>query len=485
MISRPHLASSSVFVAVLVSAVMARAEDSSVPTNSPAALTNAGFIAPSKAELSAAAAQLTALQTQLAEVDQRARAAEARAQVAEQKVAAVAALPTTDAGESGFVLRSRDGGWALRLKGLVAFDGKAFGGDPALGSSDGFVLRKLRPIFEATALQWVDLRFMPDFAGSRATVVDAYLDVRPAPWFKIRGGKFIAPVGLERSEQDAALPLIERSLTANLTQVRDVGVVVYLDPLKGFVHLEAGVVNGGPDNQNLDSDNNKGKDAVGRLLFQPFALPALAGLGALGLGISGSTGVHRGSASATNTGLGSFVTPGQNAYFSYLASATDPTAVVYADGLHRRLNPQVFYYGGPLGVLAEYTLSQQQVTRNGASARLTHKAWHATANFVVGGKPGLNGVTVIDRFAPLDGHFGAIELAARYGQFQLDSASFPVFADPGKSARGAHELAAGLSLYFNRNFKLSFDYDQTTFQAQNAIARQDERLFIGRTQFIF
>jgi phosphate-selective porin OprO/OprP len=138
-----------------------------------------------------------------------------------------------------------------------------------------------------------------------------------------------------------------------------------------------------------------------------------------------------------------------------------------------------------LGVLAEYTLSQQRVTRNGASERLTHKAWHATANFVLGGKPGITGVTVIDKFAPLEGHFGAIELAARYEQFQLDSASFPVFADPGKSARGAHELAAGLSLYFNRNFKLSFDYDQTTFQAQNAIARQDERLFIGRTQFIF
>jgi phosphate-selective porin OprO and OprP len=438
---------------------------------------------PSGALVQVSQDQLVALQTQLAQVEERARSAEQRATVAEQKVAAVASAPVVGVGDKGFLLRSPDSSFALRLKGLVAFDGKAFTGDPAASAGNGFVLRKLRPVFEATVLSWADLRFMPDFAGGRVTIVDAFIDVRPATWFKIRAGKFIAPVGLERNEQDTELALIERSLTANLTQVRDIGVVAYLDVIGGLLRLEGGVFNGGPDNTNLDADNNKQKDAVGRFLVQPFK--PIPHLGALALGIAGSTGTHRGAARADATALGSFVTAGQQAFFQYLTSATDPTGNVYADGVHRRLNPQAYYYVGPVGVLAEYSLSQQDVTRNGATTRLTHRAWHATANAVYGGKPSINGVTVTDKFAPSEGYFGAIELAARYGAFFVDENAFPTFADPVRSARSARELAAGLSLYFNRNFKLSFDYDRTTFDGLAGFARPTEQLFIGRTQFLF
>ena len=451
-----------------------------------ATLTEASLTAPAPAG-AASSAQLLGLQAQLAQVEQRAASAEQRAEVAEQKVTVAASAPVVGVGDKGFVLRSPDNAFAVRFKGLLAFDGKAFTGDPAASNSNGFLLRKVRPIFEATVLDWADLRFMPDFAGSRATVVDAFVDVRPTSWFRIRAGKFIAPVGLERNEQDTELSLIERSLTANLTQVRDIGVVAYLDVAGGLLRLEGGVVNGGADNTNLDTDNNKQKDAVGRILIQPFSAPSLARLGALGIGLAGSTGVHRGLAKADGTALGAFVTAGQNTFFQYLASATDATAVVYADGLPRRLNPQLSYFVGPVGLLAEYTLSQQRVTRNATPARLTNRAWHATANFVVGGKPSFKGVTVTDRFAPLEGHFGALELAVRYGQLTVDADAFPIYADPTKSARAARELAAGASLYFNRNFKLSLDYDRTSFAGLEgaAFARADEQLFIGRTQFLF
>jgi phosphate-selective porin OprO/OprP len=486
---RPLRVSSLVFLLALPAlSAVAQEPPTSVAANNQAELTRASLTGTSGAEATAvSSSQLLALQAQLDQVQQRAARAEERAQVAEQKVAVVAVAPVTTAGDKGFVLRSPDNAFAVRFKGLVAFDGKAFTGDPAASAGNGFTVRKLRPVFEATVLNWADLRLMPDFAGSRATVVDAFIDVRPTSWFKIRAGKFIAPVGLERSEQDTELALVERSLTANLSQVRDIGVVLHLDPLGGFLHLEAGVVNGGGDNTNLDSDNNKQKDAVGRFLFQPFRLPSLARLGALAVGIAGSSGVHRGAARADGTALGTFVAAGQNTFFQYLASATDATAVVYADGLHRRLNPQAFYYLGPVGLLGEYTLSQQRVTRNATSARLTHRAWHATANFVIGGKPSINGVTVTDRFAPAAGQFGAIELSARYGQLKVDPDSFPVFADASKSAARAQELALGASLYFSRNFKLAFSYDRTSFDGLTgtALARSDEQLFIGRTQFLF
>jgi phosphate-selective porin OprO/OprP len=472
---------------LLLGALPAQAQE---PAARPAlaAATTSAPLSPGGGE--AASPPYLALQAQVAEVEQRARSAEARAQAAEQKVEAVGRTPQVGADGTGFLLKSSDGDFVLKLKGLVAFDGRAYTGDAAAANNNGFLLRKIRPIFEATVLRWADVRFMPDFAGSRLVVVDAFVDLRPTSWLKIRAGKFIAPVGLERNEQDTEVVFIERSLTSNLTQVRDVGVVAFADLFGGFVHLAGGAVNGGADNANLDSDNNRGKDLVGRIWIQPFKLPALSGLGALTFGLSGSTGTHQGSAGADQTGLAPFVTPGQTTFFQYLSSAGDPTAVVHADGLHRRLNPQLFYYGGPFGLLAEYSLTQLQVARGDSSARLTHRAWHVTPSVVFGGRPSFNGVTAIDRFAPSQGHFGALELGARVGQLGIDGDAFPTFADPVKSARRALEVGGHAAYFFSRNLKLSFDYERTTFDAAPladgaSFARRDENVFLGRTQFYF
>jgi phosphate-selective porin OprO/OprP len=122
-----------------------------------------------------------------------------------------------------------------------------------------------------------------------------------------------------------------------------------------------------------------------------------------------------------------YVTPGQTTFFQYLSSATDPTATVHADGLHRRLNPQAFHYGGHVGVLAEYSITEQRVARGDGSTKLTHRAWHVTPSVVLGGKPTFNGVTASDRFAPGDGHFGALELGVRVGQLTVDEDAFPTF----------------------------------------------------------
>jgi phosphate-selective porin OprO/OprP len=482
-------ASSSIAVALLIAGVTppARAQDTSVAS---ATTTTTAATAETQVAAELSGSQYLALQAQLAQVEQRARSAELRAQDAEQKVSAVGRAPLVGADGGGFALKSPDGSFALRLKGLVAFDGRAYTGDGAAANGSGFLLRKIRPIFEATVLNWADVRFMPDFAGSRLVVVDAFVDLRPTSWLKIRAGKFIAPVGLERNEQDTEVVFVERSLTANLTQVRDIGVVAFADIAGGFIHLAGGAVNGGPDNANLDSDNNRGKDLVGRIWLQPFKLPALSHLGALTLGLSGSTGTHRGTTAADQTALSAYVTPGQTTFFQYLSSATDPTATVHADGLHRRLNPQVFYYGGPVGVLAEYSLTEQRVVRGETSTRLTHRAWHVTPSVVLGGKPTFNGVTAIDRFAPSEGHFGALELGARIGQLTVDEGAFPTFADPNRSAHQAFEVGGHLAYFFSRNLKLSVDYERTTFDPAPgvdaaAFARKDESVFLGRTQFYF
>ena len=45
-------------------------------------------------------------------------------------------------------------------------------------------------------------------------VFDAYADIHPAPFVRLRAGKIKAPLGLERLQGDQDLALLERALTS-------------------------------------------------------------------------------------------------------------------------------------------------------------------------------------------------------------------------------------------------------------------------------
>jgi phosphate-selective porin OprO and OprP len=440
--------------------------------------------------------QLASLEDRLYALEQRARSAEARADLAAQQVQEVRAVravdasaddPVVGANDKGFVFRSADSSYALKLKGLVAFDGRKYLDDPAAVDGDGFLVRKIRPVFEVTVLKLADLRLNLDFAGGQVVVVDAYVDVKPTSWFKIRVGKLTPPVGLERLQQDAELAFIERALTGNLTAVRDVGVQLSVDLAGGFIHTDLGLFDGAPDNAMIDLDHNQGKDLAGRLWLQPLRLPSLAGSGELALGIAASTGTRKGQALRDRTALVPYRTGGQTVLFQYLTSDTVPADIVRAEGRHERLNPHLFFYRGGLGLVGEYSLSRQRLVKGTEAARLTHRAWHGTLSYVLGGKATLNGAVVGNPFDLDKGQLGALELAARYGEITFDRDSFPVFADPLRSARKARGLSGAASWYLSRNLRLSLNYEHTIFVAASeaGFGRPDEKVIFGRTQFVF
>ena len=106
------------------------------------------------------------------------------------------------ADEKGLSVRSADGAFSFRLKGVMQVDGRWFLADRALDDRDTFLIRRARPIVEATVLDLVDVRLMPDFGDGRTQLFDAYIDVRPRPWLRVRLGKFKPPIGLERLQSD-------------------------------------------------------------------------------------------------------------------------------------------------------------------------------------------------------------------------------------------------------------------------------------------
>ena len=68
------------------------------------------------------------------------------------------------------------------------------------------------------------------------------------------------------------------------------------------------------------------------------------------------------------------------------SSLPTPTPRGVANGQHWRLSPQGYYYYGPLSLMGEYVISDQEV-RNGAhSADLQNKAWEISGGWVLTGE---------------------------------------------------------------------------------------------------
>src|SRR5262249_43961695 len=151
----------------------------------------------------------------------------------------------------------------------------------------------------------------------------------------------------------------------------------------GIVRWEAAVYNGNPDGAQLDVDSNHAKTFGGRLFVQPFNGESLRWLGRLGLGVAFSSGNEKGS--ATNPALGTFRSAGQLAILNYITSTTDANATVFALGRHTRVNPQLYYCDGPVGLLAEWIHETQDLGTGRGSGTVNNSAGHVTLSVAVGG----------------------------------------------------------------------------------------------------
>ncbi len=427
---------------------------------------------------------VTALQTRLDALDQRTRALEAeRARLLAQpppSAARPAASATAD--DSGFALTSADKRYQFRLKGQIQFDGRRFFGDSSLESSDTFLLRRVRPIIAGTLFGLTDFMVVPDFGNNTAALYDAYLDTHPWPWLRLRVGKFKGPVGLERLQSDNDLVFLERALDSNLSSQREVGIQLWGDLASGLVHWDAGIVNGNPDGSINDVDVNHAKSFAGRLFLQPFALEPLRRAGRLGVGIAASTGNEKGS--PTNTALGAFKSAGQQTIFSYLTGGANNT--VFALGRHTRINPQLYYYVGPFGLLAEWLKEYQELSNGAGTGAVNNQAGHVTASVVIGGDESFEGPKPRHPLSIADGTFGALEIAVRYEWLDIDDTAFSTAADPAKSVTKAQDVGGALNWQINRNLKVGGDYLESWFGGGlKGGTRARETVLLGRFQAYF
>ena len=111
------------------------------------------------------------------------------------------------AGPTGFSFESADGANVIRFRGNLAVDGRWFMDHNTPESDDTFLFRKVRPYIEGTIDNDYDFRFMPDFAGGKTIIVDAFVTARILPWLAVQAGKFKGPVGPRAPAAGSIQPL--------------------------------------------------------------------------------------------------------------------------------------------------------------------------------------------------------------------------------------------------------------------------------------
>jgi phosphate-selective porin OprO/OprP len=397
-------------------------------------------------------------------------------QQAQQQSAQVAQLmkpgPTVSAGAEGFALQSPNTNYVLRLRGYAQADGRFYFDDRANKATDTFLMRKVRPVLEGTLARDFDFRIMPDFgngASSSTLLQDAYIEWHYWPWLKVRVGKYKPPVGLEQLQSDTDLLFVERGLPSDLVPQRDVGAQVSGSLFDNTVTYAAGIFNGVVDSGIADLAGWDSKDGAARIFLQPFWNTGIAPLQGLGFGAGGTYGFA--DVSSTTTNLPIYKSVGQLQFFSFDSGVT-------LDGQQIRGTPQAYYFWGPLGLLGEYTVSQEAVRKGTVADTLRNNAWQIEGGFFLTGEtasyrasPYASGLTPRHPFDLRSGGWGAFELTARYGRLELDHDAFSKtpaaaglrFADPTKNAQEAREWEVGLNWYLNRNIKWMFDYEETDF----------------------
>ena len=128
----------------------------------------------------------------------------------EKAIEKAKAAPRVTAGREGFLHRPT--AFTLRLRGYPQSDARFYSRRPRNRGADTFLLRRVRPLLEGTIFRFVDFRLMPDFGSGTTVLQDAYVDLKFAPRFKVRAGKFKGPVGLERLQSALDIPFVERAL---------------------------------------------------------------------------------------------------------------------------------------------------------------------------------------------------------------------------------------------------------------------------------
>jgi phosphate-selective porin OprO/OprP len=396
--------------------------------------------------------------------------------------------------DNGFILRSKDKDFSLRITGQIQADYRAFlDGEDAV-DIDSFFIRRARLGIEANMFKYYEFRFLPDFGLGKTVLEDAYLNIHYWDQFEFEVGKFKQPFSYEQLIQDRFVPTLERSIIDQLVPQRDEGVMVhgyklFEDRFDYGVAVSNGEING-------DMDTNEHKDFNGRVVLRPLNSPEFWPIfHLLQPGLSGGVGVEQEPVMPST-----LKTPAGVPWFKY-------DATVVADGVRWRISPELSYFYRGLGFAWQYYRQEEELRPSaippGYKFRrdVPTEGYYFLLTYLLTGEQRTTYSEPIKPLRPFSPYHplscaGAWELVWRISRLEVGDNVFAPgpanLANPATNSRAATELTAGFNWYLNEWVRMQVNYEHAWFQDPVLLGTNpktnltlDSDAFMLRWQIIF
>lgn len=379
--------------------------------------------------------------------------------------------------DEGFTMVGEDD--SLKIGAWMQNDVRVFfKGNP---NRDQFLVRRARLDFRGSLENIFGFRVMGEFEGDNGTnaanLKEGWLEYNQFPAFRIKVGQFKEPFSLENLYGDLWLDFLERPMGTNFIRPeQDLGLMFFGKLFTQHLEYGVGIFNGSGTNV---AENNDDKDVAARLAITPFATSTSRWANHLTL--AGS--VTYGKQSSTLDGTGP-TTPGGTRFFTFDNSTAGNDVTVAATRL--RYGADLEWIVGPFSLKGEFSRSRLPNVTFGGVARVWNlTGLHGQMTYVLTCEEKSTQKSVSPRhpFNPKEGHWGAVELAARGELVRADQG----IIDAGFAA-GTDDLwsvSGGVNWYLNRHVRWVTNYVYTRFNdaVAGAGAKNTEHALLTRIQF--
>lgn len=360
-------------------------------------------------------------------------------------------------------------GMLFKIGGRINAEAAFFEGDRSIENArgiefrDGMELRRARFQMDAVLYKYLEFKAQYEYAGGDTDFRDVYLGIRKIPYIgTIRVGQQKEPFNLEQSGSTNDTPFIERSSASSLNRQRNTGLRV-LNTHNKRLHWSIGVYRTADEFGNARDQNSGDYNFTGRIAGLPYK------------NAEGDIYLHLGFAYSRRRPLDE-----QQRYRdrprSNLAPRTVDTGVFAAEYLD--------LYGAEASlVVGSFNLQGEWVysfVDGPSGARDRFYGYYVQARFALTGEvwkyqSSDATFTGIDPKKPFDiekGHWGAFELALRWGYIDLDSDEIR----GGKSG----DITAALNWYPYRRVRAMFNWVKSNLQGVDELDA-----FVMRFQIVF
>lgn len=368
--------------------------------------------------------------------------------------------------DEGMKLKSEDGNFKLQIGGSVFNDWGWFDQDDDIETFigdqvDGTEFRKARIFMKGDIYKNIEYMVEYDFASAgRPGFKNVYLELKKIPYVRhFRAGHFKEPFSLEELTSNNFITFMERGLNNVFAPSRNTGFMLYNHALDKRMTWAAGVFRNADDFGDSEGDETTegGYSFSGRITGLPLNRD------------DGRKLVHAG-----------FSYSFQNAFEDELQFKQKPEmhmADSFVDtgklpGEHLNLfNPELALVCGPFSIQSEYTFASLDLD-DAPGSDPDYTGWYVFGSYFLTGEhrrynEKAGSFERIRPFSNLDweGGLGAIELAARYSELDLNDEEI-------KGGR-LNDVTLGCNWYLNPNTRVMFNYvhadaDTADFEDGNA-----------------